>query len=97
MSCCFSYGPEGSAICVYHADRFDRLDDEGNEIEARGIFTVFEGEYHNLRPGETSCTPNNVPNDNPFNVSDICLHVFVPGKHWDLSVVHLYLVLAICV
>ena len=55
------YGPPGSAICVYSAEMSDMRD--------RGIFTVFSEEYRNLRPGQTACTANNVPNDNPFTVS----------------------------
>ena len=57
------YGPPGSAICVYSADMTGTKD--------RGIFTVFSEEYRNLRPGQTDCTANNVPNDNPFTVSEI--------------------------
>ena len=57
------YGPPDSAICVYSADNSGMKD--------RGIFTIFSEEYRNLRPapGQTSCTANNVPNDNPFTVS----------------------------
>ena len=58
---CNRYGPPGSAICVYSADNSGMKD--------RGIFTIFSEEYRNLRPGQTACTPNNVPNDNPFTVS----------------------------
>ncbi|XP_065883725.1 uncharacterized protein [Dysidea avara] len=53
-----TYGPPGSAICVYSADN--------TGVNDNGIFTVFNEEYHNLRPGQTSCTANNIPNDNPF-------------------------------
>ena len=56
------YGPPGSAICVYSADMSGMKD--------KGIFTIFSEEYSNLRPGQTGCTANNVPNDNPFTVSD---------------------------
>ena len=38
----------------------------------RGIFNVFNEEFRNLQPsqpGETSCTTENVPNDDPFTVS----------------------------
>ena len=63
MTCfVYRYGPPGSAICVYGADMSATKD--------RGIFTIFSEEYRNLRPGQTSCTANNVPNDNPFTVSD---------------------------
>ena len=64
------YGPPGSAICVYSADMTGQKD--------KGIFTVFSEEYRNLRPamsGQTSCTANNVPNDNPFTVSVLYLQV----------------------
>ena len=55
------YGPPGSAICVYSADMSGTKD--------RGIFDIFSEEYSNLRPGQTGCIANNVPNDNPFTVS----------------------------
>ena len=58
----YRYGPQGSAICVYSADL------TGN---TNGIFTVFNGEYYNLQPGQTTCTANHIPNDNPFTVSII--------------------------
>ena len=60
---CNRYGPPGSAICVYSADNSGMKD--------RGIFTIFREEYRNLRPGQTACTANNVPNDNPFTVSEL--------------------------
>ena len=63
MGCVYvcRYGPPGSAICVYSADMSGTKD--------RGIFTIFSEDYRNLRPGQTSCTANSVPNDNPFTVS----------------------------
>ena len=37
----------------------------------RGIFNVFNEEFRNLQPGQTSCTTENVPNDDPFTVSKL--------------------------
>jgi len=65
----YRYGPPGSAICVYSANK--------TGMDDNGIFTVFNKAYHNLRPEETSCTANNVPNDNPFTVSNInCVYAY---------------------
>ena len=49
---------------------------DNNGMKDRGIFTIFSEEYRNLRPapGQTACTANNVPNDNPFTVSPLLLN-----------------------
>jgi len=66
----YRYGPPGSAICVYGANKTGGMHDNG-------INTVFNEAYHNLRPGVISCTANNVPNDEPFTVSNInCVYAY---------------------
>ena len=39
--------------------------------DQRGIFTVFNADYRNLRPDKTSNPHNYITNDEPFNVSKI--------------------------
>ena len=83
----YRYGPPGSAICVYGADMSTDKD--------RGIFTIFGEEYRNLRPGQTSCTANNVPNDNPFTVSGLLYKLYVHRNFVYIKYVHT-LLLHIC-